>query len=208
MAENQQLPGVVNPLDSIATAGSVRDQISFDDSDTNENEVCEILRRLDENETYNTFVTDMDTNEMIQCHIEPVDLPEYNSTNMDSNENIMPCNIESFCSMQLTEFENHENESDVEKNTSAEEKDEDGIVQTDRETEVSETFPQFCKICNAKFFSEIDVTAHYTSKRHAKNQAFFWASFLKTKIEDKPVVVDDTEIKKKGLLIRFHEFLK
>ena len=37
--------------------------------------------------------------------------------------------------------------------------------------------------------------------RHAKNQAFFWASFLKTKIQDKPVVVDDTEIKKKGLLI-------
>ena len=95
MAENQQLPGVVNPLDSIATAGSVRDQISFDDSDTNENEVCEILRRLDENETYNTFVTDMDTNEIIPCYIEEVDLPEYNSPVDEERQQSSPANLES-----------------------------------------------------------------------------------------------------------------
>ena len=95
MAEKQQLPGVVNPLDSIAAAGSVRDQISFDDSDTNENEICEILGRLDENETYNTFVTDMDTNEIIPCYIEEVDLPEYNSPVDEERQQSSPANLES-----------------------------------------------------------------------------------------------------------------
>ena len=81
MAEHQ-------PVSSLAASvRSVRDQINFDDNSNDSNE----------NVTYNTFVTDMDTNEIIPCHIEAVELPEYDSpveeerqksTNMDSNENI------------------------------------------------------------------------------------------------------------------------
>ena len=90
MAEHQ--PGAVNPLNSLLAASvrSVQDQINFDDDSDDANE----------NVTYNTFVTDMDTNEIIPCYIEEVDLPEYNSpveqgrqqssppANLESNENI------------------------------------------------------------------------------------------------------------------------
>ena len=64
MAEHQ--PGAVNPLNSLLAASvrSVQDQINFDDDSDDANE----------NVTYNTFVTDMDTNEMIPCYIEEVDL--------------------------------------------------------------------------------------------------------------------------------------
>ena len=64
----------------------------------------------------------MDSNENIPNNMaEKVEKPEdtnnekehkiSENTDMDTNEN-MPCNIESFCSIQLTEFEKDEKESE------------------------------------------------------------------------------------------------
>ena len=85
MAEHQ--PGAVNPLNSLLAASvrSVQDQINFDDDSDDANE----------NVTYNTFVTDMDTNEIIPCYIEEVDLPEYNLPVDEERQQSSPANLES-----------------------------------------------------------------------------------------------------------------
>ena len=146
MAEHQ--PVVVNPLTS-SLAASVRDQINFADNSDDSNE----------NVTYNTFVTDMDTNEIIPCHIEAVELPEYDSpveeerqksTNMDSNENI-PNNMAE--KVEKPEDTNDEKEHKISENT---------------DMDTNENMP-----CNIESFCSIQLTEFEKDEKEPKESEDF-----------------------------------